>query len=66
MVPTEWGLVDFSKSKTSSLIGVLDMGEIIVEVVERGVSTMVLDAHRRKRTIALPASGLVLSHLRQS
>ena len=39
VVPSERSLVDLSKSETSSLIGVLDVSEVIVEVVEGGVST---------------------------
>jgi len=39
VVPSEWSLIDLSERETSSLIGVLDVGEVIVEVVEGGVST---------------------------
>jgi hypothetical protein len=39
VVPTKRSLVDFSKSESSSLVGVLNMGEVIVEVVESGIST---------------------------
>jgi hypothetical protein len=46
MVPSERCLVDFGQSKSATLVGVLDVREVIVEVVESGVS----------------AGGLVLSH----
>ena len=39
VVPSERSLVDLSESETSSLIRVLDVSEVIVEVVERSVST---------------------------
>lgn len=39
MIPAERSFVDFGKSKASSLIGVGNVGEVIVEVVEGGVST---------------------------
>lgn len=39
MVPSEWSLVDLSESETTTLIWILDVGEVIVEVVESRVST---------------------------
>jgi len=39
MVPSERRFVDLGESKSSSLVGVLDVCEVIVEVVESGVST---------------------------
>jgi len=39
MVPAKRGLVDFRESKTSALIGIANVSEIIVEVVEGGVSS---------------------------
>lgn len=47
VVPSEWRLVDLGKSESSSLVGVLDVGEVIVEVVEGGVSTRGLGAGGR-------------------
>jgi len=38
VVPPERGLVNLSESETSSLVGVGDVGEIIVEVVEGSVA----------------------------
>ena len=38
-LPSEGSLVNLGKCKSSSLIGILDMSEIIVEVVEGGVSS---------------------------
>ena len=43
MVPAEGSFVDFSESKTTTLIGVSDVSEVIMEVVEGGVSTSSLD-----------------------
>jgi hypothetical protein len=39
-LPSEWCLVNLSKSKTAALIGILDMGEVIVKVVIGGVSSL--------------------------
>lgn len=39
MVPAEGRLVDLSQGESSSLIGVGDVSEVIVEVVEGGVSS---------------------------
>ena len=39
VVPAERSLVDLSESESAALVGVFDMGEVIVEVVESGVST---------------------------
>lgn len=39
MVPSEWGLVDLGEGKSSSLIRVGDMSEVVVEVVERSVTS---------------------------
>jgi hypothetical protein len=39
MVPAERSLVDLSESKTTTLIGVLNVGEVVVEVVEGIVTT---------------------------
>lgn len=39
MIPSERGLVDLSEGQSSSLIGILDVGEVVVEVVEGGVTT---------------------------
>ena len=39
MVPSERGLVDFRESETATLVGVLDVGEIIVEVVESSIAS---------------------------
>ena len=39
MIPAKWGFVDFGESKSTTLIGILDVSEVIVEVVEGGVST---------------------------
>lgn len=39
MIPAKGSLVDLCKSKSAALIGVLDMGEVIVEVVEGNVAT---------------------------
>lgn len=43
MVPAKGSFVDFGESKTTTLIGVLDVSKVIVEVVEGGVSTSSLD-----------------------
>jgi hypothetical protein len=43
MVPPERSLINFSEGKSSALIGVLDVGEVIVEVVKRCVATGGLD-----------------------
>ena len=42
MIPAERGFVDFSESKSSALIGILNVGEIVVEVVESGIPTTCL------------------------
>jgi hypothetical protein len=34
VVPAKGRLVDFGERETTSLIGILDVGEVIVEVVE--------------------------------
>lgn len=34
MVPAKWSLVNLGESQTTTLVGVLDVGEVIVEVVE--------------------------------
>lgn len=39
VIPSERSLVDLGESKSPSLIGVLNVCEVIVEVVESGVST---------------------------
>jgi hypothetical protein len=39
MIPSERCLVDLSECESSSLVGVGDMGEVIVEVVEGGVAS---------------------------
>jgi len=39
MVPSERGLINLSECKSSSLIGVSNVGEIIVEVVEGRVAS---------------------------
>ena len=43
MVPAKRSLVNFSEGKTTTLIGVLDVSEVIVKVVEGGISTSSLD-----------------------
>ena len=45
MVPAERCLVDFSERKSSSLVGILDVGEVVVEVVERSVAAACLSGH---------------------
>lgn len=39
MVPSERSLVDLGKGKTTTLVGVLDMEEIVVEIVVGRIST---------------------------
>jgi len=39
MVPANWRLIDLCESETTALIGIFDIGEVIVEVVEGVVST---------------------------
>ena len=39
MIPPERSFINLSESKSSSLIWILDMGEVIVEVVEGGITT---------------------------
>jgi hypothetical protein len=39
VVPAERRLVNLSEGESSSLVGVGNVGEVIVEVVESGVST---------------------------
>lgn len=39
MVPSERSLVDLGKGKTTTLVGILDMEEIVVEIVVGRVST---------------------------
>ena len=43
----ERSLVDFSESKSPSLVGILNMGEIIVKVVEGSVAAAGLDTGLR-------------------
>lgn len=45
VVPAKGCLVNLSESQTSSLVGVLNMGIVIVEVVESGVSAGGLGRH---------------------
>jgi hypothetical protein len=47
VVPSEGRFVNLGKSESSSLVGVLDVSEVIVEVVEGGVSTRGLGAGDR-------------------
>ena len=46
-LPSEGGLVDLGKCKSSPLVGILNVGKIIVEVVESCVTTsrLVGDSH---------------------
>jgi len=39
VIPSERSFVDLSECESSTLIGILNMGEIIIEIVEGGVST---------------------------
>jgi len=39
MVPSKRGLINLSKGKTSSLVRVSNVGEVIVEVVEGSVAS---------------------------
>jgi hypothetical protein len=39
VIPAKGSLVDLSEGETTALVGVGDVGEVIVEVVEGGVST---------------------------
>lgn len=43
VIPSERCLVDFGEGETTAFIGVLNMGKVIVEVVEGGISTGGLD-----------------------
>ena len=46
MVPAEGSLVDLSEGETTTLIGILDVSEVIVEVVEGSVAAVrLLDSH---------------------
>jgi hypothetical protein len=39
ILPSEWCLVNLGKRKTTTLVGILDVGEVIVEVVVCSVSS---------------------------
>jgi hypothetical protein len=39
MVPSEWSFINLSQSETTTFIWVLDVCEVVVEVVECGITT---------------------------
>ena len=69
MVPAERRLVDLCKCKSSSLVGVLDVREVVVEVVKRRVSSRSLCSHLggtcSEEALTLQSRGMVdKDHLR--
>lgn len=49
VIPAKGSLVDLGESKTTTLIGILDVGEVIVEVAEGGVASTGLVGRNGRR-----------------
>lgn len=45
MVPAKGSLIDLRESETPTFVGVFDMGELVVEVLEGGITTFCLGSH---------------------
>ena len=45
MVPAEWCLVNFSESKTSSLVGIRDVSVVVVKIVEGSIASCSSGCH---------------------
>jgi hypothetical protein len=45
VVPAKWGLIDLGQGESTALVGVDDVSEVIMEVVESGIAALCFQSH---------------------